>query len=732
MRILRQLLLLTALVPQFLSVPSLVVFPQDLQKTPAGNHIASYFHHCLTHIVEFSAHVPFNFRTPDVPRTSYTYPSSFLNNYTVHVEVTKDVNRRTRQIRHGLQKLQSFKCMLTMISELEGTVDFSDRLITLYNILSQDNVLWYESSNLKQIMPQYFVVFALSDKSLGSEGRSSFENFTHSLVSKMIPGKYAALLPAVFTLQVDSSHGGNHLNGFLYCWFCAKDNERPEFSCKNSADCPAKMMETYLHMVAKSLRDIPWVYRKKGKWVTTLGMNKLCPLTLGQNSSCLAEEIEYVTSFLMEGSNRSAVNSVLRKSWNGLPSATYNRAAPSQHAIKLISVGRSVRFRFITADGIQSDRASFATFLAPFSTNMWLALGITMILLAIFVAAMSSLPFLWALPRSIISVSAPMVDKVIVDRISRTRCSHGLGFIMTCWTFVAIVVTTCYKSIMKSNYMTEEKFGTRWKSFKEIKNFTLIYAEGINDEQWHKAIEDSFQSWKKKLSASECDEECVRHHEHLFWQPYCVVFPESADDRSACEIFRLAYNSKHVCTTKTCPDNEKYKEWPSRRTSLLQNMASDGRIRAFGRIQDIIRQELFQPRTAFVSPAETFDTDWKIFEEESRTLRVRFSHSEYAEDFGGMFGYELTSGFNEHVGKAMDLRGDMILQSGVFWLWEKWEKYRQDFRNRNTLAVGKAFVEISFTNSDVHLTFAVYLIGVLVAVLIFGTESSRSRGLRRL
>ena len=87
-----------------------------------------------------------------------------------------------------------------------------------------------------------------------------------------------------------------------------------------------------------------------------------------------------------------------------------------------------------------------------------------------------------------------------------------------------------------------------------------------------------------------------------------------------------------------CPLNEKFKEWRNQRASLLENMASHSRVRPFGRIRDVIREELLQPNTAFVSPAKTFDSDWKIFEEESRVWGVRFAPSERNEDFGGIFG----------------------------------------------------------------------------------------------
>ena len=107
-------------------------------------------------------------------------------------------------------------------------------------------------------------------------------------------------------------------------------------------------------------------------------------------------------------------------------------------------------------------------------------------------------------------------------------------------------------------------------------------------------------------------------------------------------------------------------------------------------------------------------------------MNFRFSHSEYSEDFGSMFGYQFSSGFNEHVGSMVHRRGEVLMESGIFWMWKKWENLRWDFNNRKVPGE-KAFVELSFDNSDVHLVFGVYFSGVLVAVLPMGIEILRYR-----
>ena len=273
---------------------------------------------------------------------------------------------------------------------------------------------------------------------------------------------------------------------------------------------------------------------------------------------------------------------------------------------------------------------------------------------------------LCALSRSIIEVAAPLVEKVTVDvRASRAA---SVMVTVTCWTVVTIVITTSYKSRMKSNYLIEPKYDTKWKYFREIENFTFIHAESSYDEVWlgMVMVTQGFRKWNERLNVcmtegNSYDQKCVQSHEPLFWQMFCIGF-ESTDIRFACGIFHLALHAAYFCALQYCPEDAKFKEWLQQRNSLLHNMASHSRVRPFSRLRNVIWEEMLQARAAFVSPAESFDADWKIFEEESKALRVRFVHSEHAEDFGSMFGYQLTSGFNEHLRNTMGQRAEMLME----------------------------------------------------------------------
>ena len=243
MKALCQLFYAANLVAFSLSVPAVLVLSNDVHD-PVGNCIASYFGHCHIHIVDFSAETPFNFQTSDMPRTLYNYPDTSLTDYSLYNNISQGHDLRKMRIRSGLEKTQSFKCILNLVAILQITEDagyYSG--ITLNDILTQNNVLSF--TTLTQVVPEYVVVLSVPSEGLRLEGRESFENFTNRLVSSFFRTRRTPNLSPLFALQINSQTSANHVNGFLYCWYCAKEYERPEFSCRNPADCPATMMRTY-------------------------------------------------------------------------------------------------------------------------------------------------------------------------------------------------------------------------------------------------------------------------------------------------------------------------------------------------------------------------------------------------------------------------------------------------------------------------------------------------------
>ena len=275
------------------------------------------------------------------------------------------------------QKMRSFNCMLTLIAVVVKAVNLNDIRIMPTKVFAQSDVLWYgKSTLLERIVPEYFVVFSVLD-----QGRDdSSDQLTHRVVHKLFFTLRNEHLPALFAIPVAEQEQSHAIpsTGFLYCWYCTKKLVVTEFRCDGSAhhQCPQAMIATYLSMLGQCKRNIPWNYFENGIKALSKPLADFCPVTLKQKPACLGGELELVASFLTDGSNRSAVSdAVLENNFaSAFPTISYNRLSSNAHPTSVIAVGRAVRFRFITSDGIRSTQASFATFAAPFSNSMWFAL----------------------------------------------------------------------------------------------------------------------------------------------------------------------------------------------------------------------------------------------------------------------------------------------------------------------------------------------------------------------
>jgi len=115
---------------------------------------------------------------------------------------------------------------------------------------------------------------------------------------------------------------------------------------------------------------------------------------------------------------------------------------------------------------------------------------------------------------------------------------------------------------------------------------------------------------------------------------------------------------------------------------------------------------------------EDFDYFWNFFQEEmKKDSKLRFiSNRKISDDsFGQNQGYFFTEDVNQHrpgrFGEAMEI----LLSSGIYGLWKKWEKIR--FGPEERKRAGKMTEEenlaefkiISFQDSDVHLVFLLWV-----------------------
>ena len=186
-----------------------------------GNHIASYVRPCHTRIVDFATQLSFNFENFGGPITLYTYPNTIWSNSSVYVKIVD--RSRTKSIPVGRQKMTSFNCMLTLISFFGTSVYYSNISINFKKVLTASNAFSYRKSMLRQMMPEYFVVFNVLDQSLGSIDSQGSQDLSESVVLKLFGKLYMEHLSPLFTFPTTPHPNLSPFKIFLFC--CSVPNE---------------------------------------------------------------------------------------------------------------------------------------------------------------------------------------------------------------------------------------------------------------------------------------------------------------------------------------------------------------------------------------------------------------------------------------------------------------------------------------------------------------------------
>ena len=101
----------------------------------------------------------------------------------------------------------------------------------------------------------------------------------------------------------------------------------------------------------------------------------------------------------------------------------------------------------------------------------------------------------------------------------------------------------------------------------------------------------------------------------------------------------------------------------------------------------------------------------------TRSKNLKFVYSKELEDFRIKMGFHITPGLNEIVGRPVKLRLEMLMESGIYSMWKRWEELRRVFHATNDEE--REFLELSFDYSDVHLIFILYGLCISISSAMF-------------
>ena len=687
-----------------------------------GNVIQLHLKSCIPHVVRYPSDVPLNYEMLSAPVSQQ------------HLSLADGVRKRPYRAlfnvrRYHMDAIRNFCCFLILFST-SADIMYSRMASTYYKNmpLKQGWVLSFRTALKARMMPYYLVAFMSV-----TDGRQDAFTAIQALWLKLQESldKYHPT-PSFFLAhhQQGPKHNvGGPTNCFYYCWFCHYTSKWWEFGCRgNEKALPAVMMDTQRRAFG-GRKNIPWLFSDTTREAVPKKLSTSCPFSLNATATCLMDHTDRVLEFLIHDSNWTQVQDSLTFKETGFvnlktPTIEYKPFDRMLYPVDVLLTGPlTSSFRFIAADNVRKKGTSslVSTLSAPYSANVWLGIAVSALALAFCMAPFAEQSLGSSVLANLLGFLSSLVDQftVLAKRI------HGVHLRMAniatiFWLLPVIVITNSYKAIMKSNYVLEPTYTMPWKSLRQLRDFSFVFPFTARNTKEMEGVLAQFLkqiSQRCNMNVSGDDwykSECVRQEEGRQWSGQCWSDTIRRGDLSGCQFFREE-NSNRDKVKKALPNE---KAWWKKQLQYTENIKSRGRIRPIQMLEQVIRNELVEPRTAFVTPSEQFPNDWAVFQAVMKNMYsgVKFVGSGKAETVGLNAAWFIRSGYDEdNFGNFMWLRAAALMESGIYAVWKKWDDMRRLFNGPQVVEEG--FLALSFDNSDIHLPFYLYAVCFLVALL---------------
>ncbi|CAG7827714.1 unnamed protein product [Allacma fusca] len=275
------------------------------------------------------------------------------------------------------------------------------------------------------------------------------------------------------------------------------------------------------------------------------------------------------------------------------------------------------------------------------------------------------------------------------------------------WLLLSLVLNNSYKSVVESSLSIFYPVTTKWKSLAELSNFSLYVAI----------------------------DSCARY------APTQLLF--GVEDNAT-----LDENYRHVCDQRDLVEkmDTNCKFWSavndlghlrssSVLASVLKGMKNSTWYFCTRNLKQIMRMYLMKPRSAFVTSTEKFEKFWRVFKVAMKTNYSSFkfaSNSKFHDkslNFDSGYFFSTLDAFHHHV---VPNRLKILLSSGIYNLWTKWNERRDESKNAQdsgsiagdeSQQAEASFEPLSYSNSDLYLIFNLKFISLGISGLIFLFEN---------
>ena len=684
----------------------------------------------------------FNYATLSVP---IVIASTFSRGRSA--EKSAENPRRIRSLRDRTENLRYLKCILNLVT-MRFLSKFAESYIG-YNWLDQNFVLSFQIYSTFAVNAQLIILEDGTDSEFSASSQSRLRHEYKAFVNS----NSAYYFMPTFWVQRNTL---GDLRGWFYCWYCGLLDPFVPFRCSALESCPMNMVDIYDHTVQQG-KNIRWLVRQDGGYVH-LKRRTICPPERTLDDGCIPKEPESVFEFLSDGLNlTSSLDAPPQSHSSMLPYITYAEVAYYRSPAYILETGVRSEFRFITSQRLkEQDGGKLGTLAKPFQAGIWACLGATVVAFTFTMTALTGYsPH--TCPFHVIGACSMLLDqprhwkqrtRTVVPFTTAYRMALGS------WLLPILAIGITYKAMVKSSRMLETTYETELKTLIDLQGFTLFFLHKFEGRSRGNLSSWMLSCGKDKDTVSEVHEreKYPMDCEAEFYRQKCetwLFYLEGVRNLSFCSAMQtynvaLYGNRGYNCSHRTglldqgredkplnTEDGQKiFYLWFCKYSKVMRKLLQHVRVRNETDLENVLRNELDAPETALVLPRFSFDGTWEKVRRFMRKTRTKFAsniQTKYDQVLSVAPRYKISSGFGFDSKNALLWRAKVLMESGLYVVWKRWEEHRGRAKKLagNMLAKYSKFMALSLSNSDFPIIFHMYLYCLCAALVCLIIECRR-------
>ena len=689
-------------------------FPHELPTSPISiEPLQNRFCDCVTHIVDLDQIIDHSTASHPLILTTNVASEDAIVHKSYHL---------------AFRGVLSYTCLVTILT------------INAVNILSAErgnmalSRLFEQSEDIRQIYSQTLVILKPRSQN------SVLEHFWYMQKH----------WPQVFLLYHEIS-GPNRafINGELKCWYCGDSSipsmrlgKSSEFSCENLDLCISEMDKS-------SKEHMPTGSGVIGKWYldTTNGRSSAKSSLQGNGSPFSRErpvsEAEAVIGFLYANISLERRFMVPRgyPTFAAIDTQWLQSISMPAGPKGLIYTGKTPRVKFITAADAHSRKNSHKVYFAPFALAVWLALIFSILASSLAVGVFTAVVNGGTGRCNLVSVTAELIMWKLMLMIGQckdmvgpkvwpsVRYRRGIAISVALWMVASTALANTYQAIFSSDSTQNFPYRTPWEKLIELgNNFTvfLLVSDTLKCGEMFRQFAVPLQQQRGFHAAIICNARGYSYGNAQLKFPECSTFATIDSLYTEISIQNEASRGVKGSGHKA----NKFKG------NLIRSLWSKSNLLC-GSEENIEfnanPMRMDGRKVAFVTYEHEFAYYWNKFNIlMKRYPSWRFGNNFDADDDFGVNGkgFMFTDGMRPEQRNPFVGRLKVLLSSGIYALWERWERIKfskSGIRNENDMkkvagvAVG-GMSPLAFENSGTPWLVAGLMTTLAIAVCVFLVE----------